>query len=170
MQLQVLSHSLCSVWLASPSRVDKVLMFTLGAFAILFDEHNRVLLCHRRDMDMWNLPGGGVESGELPTEAVVREVLEETGLMVTVDRLVGVYGKKDKDELVFAFSCTVFGGQLSLTAESSECRYFDLEQIPENTPPKQVERIHDAVLPTDQPVFRRQTAPSTMEILQCRKS
>lgn len=46
-------------------------MFSLGAFAVIFDPQGRVLLCHRRDMDMWNLPGGGVESGELPDEAVV---------------------------------------------------------------------------------------------------
>jgi 8-oxo-dGTP pyrophosphatase MutT (NUDIX family) len=50
--------------------------FSIGAFAILFDDQGRVLLCHRRDRDMWNLPGGGVESGELPTEAVVRETKE----------------------------------------------------------------------------------------------
>jgi 8-oxo-dGTP pyrophosphatase MutT (NUDIX family) len=36
-------------------------------------------LCHRRDLDLWNLPGGGVQSGELPTEAVIRETQEETG-------------------------------------------------------------------------------------------
>ncbi len=57
-------------------------LFTLGAFAIIFDNHQRVLLSHRRDMDAWNLPGGGVESGETPVEAVIREVTEETGLEV----------------------------------------------------------------------------------------
>jgi 8-oxo-dGTP pyrophosphatase MutT (NUDIX family) len=40
-------------------------LFSIGAFALIFDEHNRVLLCHRRDMDLWNLPGGGVEREEL---------------------------------------------------------------------------------------------------------
>ena len=59
-------------------------MYTIGAFAILFDDRDRVLLCHRRDMDMWNLPGGGVESGELPTEAAIRETREETGWEVLV--------------------------------------------------------------------------------------
>lgn len=54
-------------------------MFSIGAFAIILDEQSRVLLCHRRDFDVWNLPGGGVENGELPTEAVIREVREETG-------------------------------------------------------------------------------------------
>ncbi len=57
-------------------------MFTIGAIAIIFDAQGRVLLCHRRDLDVWNLPGGWVESRELPTEAVVREVREETGLEV----------------------------------------------------------------------------------------
>lgn len=39
--------------------------FTIAAFAVILDELDRVLLCHRRDMDMWNLPGGGVEKGKL---------------------------------------------------------------------------------------------------------
>ena len=141
-------------------------MFTIGAFAIIFDEQGRVLLCHRRDFDVWNLPGGGVESGELPTEAVVREAKEETALEVAVERLVGVYGKTDKDEIVFAFTCRVMGGQLSATDEASESRYFKIEHIPPNTSPKQVERIHDALRSSGQPVFRRQTAPSTREMLK----
>ncbi len=141
-------------------------LFSVGAFAILFDEHGRVLLCHRRDMDAWNLPGGGVESGELPSEAVIREVLEETGLRVAVERLVGVYGKADKDELVFAFTCRVVGGELGASDEADECRYFAIEHIPLNTSPKQVERIHDALEPGIQPIFRRQAGPSTREMLE----
>ena len=141
-------------------------MFTIGAFAIIFDEQNQVLLCHRRDFDAWNLPGGGVESGELPTEAVIREVKEETALEVVIERLVGVYGKTDKDELVFAFTCRIIGGRLSTTNEASDCQYFKLEQIPSNTSPKQVERIHDAMRSDGQPIFRRQTAPSTQEMLK----
>ena len=141
-------------------------MFTIGAFAIIFDEQDRVLLCHRRDMDAWNLPGGGVESGELPTDAVIREVLEETGLEVIIDRLVGVYGKIDKDEFVFSFICCAIGGHLSLTDEASENRYFEVENIPDNTNPKHVERIHDAVKENSQPIFRHQTAPSIKEMLK----
>lgn len=141
-------------------------MFSIGAFAIIFDAQNQVLLCHRRDMDMWNLPGGGVESGELPTEAVIRETKEESGLEVIVKRLVGVYGKKDKNELVFAFVCQVAGGELTLTDEADDLRYFSLGALPVNTLPKQVERIQDALLPDLQPVFRVQTAPSGREWLR----
>ena len=135
-------------------------MFSIGAFAIIFDENGGVLLSHRRDFDAWNLPGGGVESRELPDEAVIREVKEETGLDVVMDRLVGVYGKVDKDELVFAFVCRVVGGELSLSDEADEHRYFAFDQIPPNTLRKQVERIHDARY-SGPPIFRRQFPPLT---------
>jgi len=144
-------------------------MFSIGAFAVILDHQRRVLLCHRRDLDIWNLPGGGVESGELPTEAVVREVKEETGLDVTVDRLVGVYGKTDKDELVFAFICRIVGGEIAATDEADKCEYFEVERIPSNTAPKHVGRIHDAIGSAVQPVFRRQTGRSTREMLQVQR-
>jgi len=138
-------------------------MFSIGAFAIILNEAGQVLLSHRRDFDAWNLPGGGVESGELPTEAVVREVQEETGLEVVIERLVGIYGKVIKDELVFAFTCRVVGGELVLSDEADQHGYFDLEELPLNMPPKQVERIRDSIQPAKPPIFRRQTAPSLRE-------
>jgi ADP-ribose pyrophosphatase YjhB (NUDIX family) len=144
-------------------------MFSIGAFAIIFDENGKVLLSHRRDMDMWNLPGGGVEAKEMPNEAVIREVKEETGLDVTLERLVGVYGKVEKDELVFAFVCRVTGGQLILTDEADQHNYFAVDEIPTNTSPKQVERIHDAIKQNTQPVFRRQIAPSTQSVIEEKK-
>ena len=143
-------------------------LFSLGAFAILFDPDGRVLLCHRRDFDLWNLPGGGVESGELPSEAVIREVQEETGLEVAVERLVGVYGKMERDDLVFSFVCRIVGGELALTDESDENAYFSIDRLPANTIPKQVERIRDALAPLSQPVFRRQYGPSGRELLKQR--
>jgi len=141
-------------------------VFAIGAFAIIFDDRCHVLLCHRRDMDLWNLPGGGVESGELPTEAVVREVKEETGLDVAVVHLVGVYGKVDKDEIVFSFVCRVVGGQLLTTDEADAHKYFHPQHLPHNTLPKHMERIEDALQARAEPVFRRQTVPSTREHLR----
>jgi 8-oxo-dGTP diphosphatase len=134
-------------------------MFTIGVFAVIFDEQNRVLLCHRRDMDMWNLPGGGVESCELPTEAIAREVKEETGLSVEIERLVEVVGKSYRDELVFVFTCRVVGGKLTTTDESDDCRYFALDQFPPNTLSAHWARVTHA-LENAAPVFYRQTEPS----------
>lgn len=140
--------------------------FSIGAFALIFDEQGRVLLCHRRDIDAWNLPGGGVESGELPTEAVIREAKEEVGLDVVIERLVGVYGKPEKDEFVFAFECRVVGGELMLTDESDANCYFALSALPPNMSQKAVSRIHDAAAHHRQPIIRRQTEPSTHEVLK----
>jgi ADP-ribose pyrophosphatase YjhB (NUDIX family) len=117
-------------------------------------------------MDVWNLPGGRVESGELPTEAVVRETREETGLEVVVERLVGVYGKVDRDELVFAFVCRIVGGAITQTDEADACRFFSFDEIPHNTNPKQVERVADAIEDHATLVFRRQGGPTTRQLLE----
>ena len=133
----------------------------LGVFAIIFDDAGRVLLGHRRDMDLWNLPGGGVAPGEMPHEAILREVQEETGLAVRVTKLVGVYGKEDKDELIFLFRCVVTGGQLqSITSETDDNRYFPPHALPPNLIPKHRGRIADALAGCDQPIFRRQAGLS----------
>ena len=137
--------------------------FTIGSFAVIFDEKGRVLLSHRRDLDVWNLPGGGLERGELPPEAAVRETLEETGLKIKIKRLVGVYGKPHRNELVFVFAAKVIGGKIKLTPEADKTRYFKLSRIPENTIPKHVERIHDAAEKPKKPFFRWQNSPSARE-------
>lgn len=133
-------------------------LYTIGSFAIIFNEAGQVLLSHRRDIDAWNLPGGGLEQEELPTEGVVREVREETGLEVEVDRLVGIYGKIGRNELVFAYLCHVTGGSIKVTEESDECRYFAPERIPPNTLKKHVFRIYDAINNHSQPVIRKERA------------
>jgi 8-oxo-dGTP diphosphatase len=140
-------------------------MFTIGVFTIILDPQGQVLLCHRRDLDIWNLPGGGMEPGELPTEAAIRETREETGLEVKIERLVGVYSKPNNNDLVFVFTARVLGGRLTLNEEADQLDYFALDALPQNTIPKHVERILDAVTYQPQPIFRRQTSPSTQEFL-----
>jgi ADP-ribose pyrophosphatase YjhB (NUDIX family) len=140
--------------------------FTIASFVVLFDKKDRVLLSHRRDLDIWNLPGGGVESGELPTEAAIRETREETGLKIKIDRMVGVYGKPHRDELIFVFIGQVIGGKLKVTDEADQSRYFRLDKLPKNTIPKHVERIQDAINGKKQPVFRRQHSLSAREWLK----
>ena len=92
--------------------------FRIGVFALIFDEDQRVLLAYRRDIDWWNLHGGGMERGETVEDAVRREVREETGLEVEVKYLVGVYSKPQKQEVVLTFSCRATGGVLTITEES----------------------------------------------------
>lgn len=141
-------------------------MFRLGAFALIFNEAGAVLLCHRGDIDAWNLPGGGVEQGESPWDAAVRETREEVGLVVEVDRLAGVYSKPDQSEVVFSFLCRVVGGELTTSDEADDIRFFSLQELPVNTIPKQVQRIRDAVLPLQQPVLCTQRGPSTRQLME----
>ncbi|MEK7126164.1 MAG: NUDIX domain-containing protein [Patescibacteria group bacterium] len=113
----------------------------IGAFSIILDDENRVLLCKRRDKDLWNLPGGRVEQDESPWAAAVREAQEEMNVVITIERLVGVYFKQEQGEIVFQFLARIEHGTPSKSEESKETAYFDMNALPENTAPRQKERI-----------------------------
>lgn len=115
----------------------------IGAFGIITDDRQRVLLCHRTDRDLWNLPGGKLEEGESPWEAVIREIKEETGLEAKAEKLIGVYSKPQKNEIVLSFKCKVVGGQIKLTDEADRIEYFEISKIPKNILRRQMERIDD---------------------------
>lgn len=137
--------------------------FAAGAYAVIFDEAGRVLFCHRRDCDFWNLPGGGVESGEAPWQAVVREVREEVGLAVEVEQLAGLYSWLALDEVIYSFVCRVTGGALSKSDESDDARYFALDALPANTFIEHAARAHDAALGQPQTILRIPTGPTGRE-------
>lgn len=138
-----------------PITPDNLHHFRIAVYGLIFDD-GRVLLAHRRDIDWWNLPGGGMEVGETVEEAIRREVREETGLEVQFERLVGVYSKPQKQEVVLTFRCRVIGGELRATEESRACIYFPPDALPRNTLPKHRERIMDALLNQGEAVLRDQ--------------
>ena len=137
-------------------------MFKVGVFAIIFDKGGKVLLCHRRDYDIWNLPGGGLEKGEAPWQGVIRETKEETGLDVDVEKLSGVYHKPQKNEIVFSFVCNVIDGEIILTDEADKIEYFSVNDFPENFLEKQKERVQDALLKQEKPILKIQTKLSSI--------
>ena len=111
----------------------------LGCSAAIINDEGKILLTRRLDNGQWCLPSGGVEAGESPSEAVVREALEETGLRVRVKRLVRVYS--DPNQLVMYvdgnkvqivaihFEVEVTGGALGLSNETSGFGYFSLKEM-----------------------------------------
>ncbi|GAC1401217.1 MAG: hypothetical protein NVS4B12_10960 [Ktedonobacteraceae bacterium] len=133
--------------------------FRIGVYALIFREQE-ILLALRRDIDWWNLPGGGLEIGETVEEGVCREVREETGLVVEVDHLVGVYSKPQKQEIVLTFLCRTLGGTLTSTEESRECRYFSPEAMPANTLPKHRQRVMDVLRNAKHAILSTQSSTS----------
>ena len=140
--------------------------FTIGAFAIIENEKKEILLCLREDMNMWNMPGGGVESGETPWECVIREVKEETGLNVTIKKLIGIYSKIESNDLVFVFECKKESGELRINEEAKELKYFKRNEIPSNTIPKQIERISDYFENEKNIVMKKQIGKPVREIIK----
>jgi mutator protein MutT len=115
--------------------------YTAGAFAIVRDERGRVLWGRRLDRGTWALPGGVVERGETPMEAVVRETREETGIDVEVTRLAVIDWKVQQADIVFVFECRLTGGVLSTSAETSEVAFISMDELPAEVPSRYVERV-----------------------------
>ncbi|HMM22374.1 MAG TPA: HAD-IIA family hydrolase [Selenomonadales bacterium] len=113
-----------------------------GVAAVLLNGQNEVLLVKRNDNGLWSLPSGHVEIGETVAEAIRRELREETGLTVDVQRLIGVYS--DPVSQVFAypsgdvahfitlcFLCRAAGGELRADRkEIGQAAFFALDRLP----------------------------------------
>lgn len=117
------------------------LLLLPGVAALVRDESERVLFMHRADDGRWGLPAGAIDPGESPAEAIVREVREESGLIVRPTRVAGVFGgvgfrhrypNGDEAEwTVTVFECEVVGGELvPQDGEALELRYFVPEEAP----------------------------------------
>lgn len=121
-------------------RIGKLGKITLGCSAAIFDStRQNVLLTRRTDNGRWCLPGGRMDAGEDVAATCVREVLEETGLHVNIERLVGVYSNPnfiieyaDGERchfVVLHFEATPIGGALGISEETTEYGYFSLNEI-----------------------------------------
>jgi len=133
--------------------------FRIGVFAVL-ERDGSYLLARRADIGWWNLPGGGLEYDEAVEEGLAREVREEIGVEITVVRLVGVYSKPRKREIVLSFLCHLApGGAAPTTSEEvSEVGWFAPGALPEPLLPKHRERIEDALLGLPSALIRTQSS------------
>ncbi|MCK8614319.1 NUDIX hydrolase [Gordonia sp. C13] len=105
--------------------------------AVLTDDDGRVLLIQRRNPPQagkWTVPGGKVEPGESIEAAVVREMVEETGLRVEVGELLWTVDIPGPDDVVFEvhdFAARVVSGMLCAGDDAADAGWFTPEQLAE---------------------------------------
>ena len=144
---------------------DKVghdLLVLPSAAVVLHDDEMRLLLCLHADKGIWVTPGGLIEPGEHPAEAAMRETWEETGLIVEITGILGVYGGGD---LIIDYAngdkasyiATIFRGRIAGGnmrpdgSETLDIRYF--------TPDEVAQIPHSKWMDTAMPVLFARDAP-----------
>jgi 8-oxo-dGTP diphosphatase len=112
----------------------------VGVGAVII-ENARVLLVKRAHPPLeaqWSIPGGVLEVGEMIREAAIREVREETGLIVEPGDLLGVYDRVLRNAeqrvqyhyVLIDFLCRPAGGELQAADDATEVRWYTCEELP----------------------------------------
>ncbi|WP_308250804.1 NUDIX hydrolase [Nonomuraea rhizosphaerae] len=117
----------------------------VAAYAVCIDD-DRVLLARGIEPDgpLWTLPGGGLDHGEDPLDAAVREVAEETGYTVEISSLLGINtlrqyyprpngGQADFHGIRIVYAARVVGGTLAHEVGGSTdlAAWVDLDRVPD---------------------------------------
>ena len=103
-------------------------MHIVAAGAFVTNSQGRVLMIKSPRYGDWEFPGGQVEVGETIPHALEREVLEETGIVVRVKSLIGIYSNTRKPSIVnLDFICEYISGEPKTSTESSQVEWVDRE-------------------------------------------
>jgi 8-oxo-dGTP diphosphatase len=129
---------LLQVWRVLPLWLQQVLsrvirpLFQVFAAAVIFDQQNRIFLVKLtyQRFHPWGLPGGGLEYGETSEDAVIREVWEETGLKVEIEKLL-LNKTFPPDKFAMYYLCRITDGVFQPSDEVSEYGYYTLNDLPD---------------------------------------
>jgi len=114
-----------------------------------------VLLALRPDLRGWELPGGNARADESDTDALVREVREETGLIIAPERRVGTYRRTGFwPHVALVFTGRIEGGALRPSAETPQVAWFATDRLPATIFPWFLGPLEDALAEHDEPVER----------------
>ena len=104
---------------------------------LLLNEKGEVLLAKEMMDGRWSIPGGWADIGHTPTEVVVKEIEEETGLQAEVLRVLAIYDKRCHAHppqplyiYKIVFLCRATGGELRGNFDIEEARWFPLDALP----------------------------------------
>jgi len=111
----------------------------------------KILLVREKADGRWAMPGGWGDIGDAPAAMVAREVWEESGFRVSVDKLVGVYDANRLQPLEFyhvyklIFMCAITSGQATTSIETLDVDFFELDKLPPLSETRTNKRILDEV-------------------------
>ncbi|MEG7379752.1 NUDIX hydrolase [Bacillus subtilis] len=119
-------------------------MYTQGSFVIVSNEKHQILLVKRKDVPLWDLPGGRVDPGETAEAAAVREVLEETGYNAALSAKIGVYQRPKFQDEQHVFAGYITGGQaITSGMETADLKWFSPQRLPLFIVPNRKRQIKD---------------------------
>jgi 8-oxo-dGTP diphosphatase len=106
--------------------------FRAAVAALIFDEQGRILLFrHTYRKFEWGIPAGGLEYGEQPEKAILREFLEETKMQIKVEKLLLAESSKEDHNISLIYLCKIVSGTFKESFEISEMKYFDVDDLPQ---------------------------------------
>jgi ADP-ribose pyrophosphatase YjhB (NUDIX family) len=137
----MMKRILLQIWRIFPAWLQDILsriirpLFQVFVAAVMFDEDKKILLVKStyKRFHLWGLPGGSLEYGEHPEKAVIREVLEETGLKICIERFLLVNSWRP-DRVGLYYLCRIVDGTFHPSEEVSEFAYFSVEDLPDIHP------------------------------------
>ena len=129
----------------SPQRATSTPLHSVSVAGVVVREDGRVLAIRRADNGTWEPPGGVLELGETVEDGVRREVFEETGIRVNVDRLTGVYKNMNRGVVALVFRCHPEGGSEQLSDESTAVDWLTPDEVRAHMGEVYAVRITDAL-------------------------
>ena len=105
--------------------------FLIGLTGIFFDDHDKVLLVkHSYRTIQWSLPGGYLKAKEHPVEGLEREIAEETGFIVSVDKALKVRTDRKTGRLDMCYIGKFIGGEFTSSEEVIAYGLFAFDELP----------------------------------------
>lgn len=105
--------------------------FLVGVTGVIFNDKDEILLFkHTYRQHAWSLPGGYMKSGEHPAEAVEREIMEESHLVVSVDEALNTRTDRTGSRLDMCYIGVFIGGEFSPSHEVSGYGFFSQDSMP----------------------------------------
>ncbi|MCX4675609.1 NUDIX hydrolase [Streptomyces sp. NBC_01433] len=129
-----------------PQETPSTPLHSVSVAGVVVREDGRVLTIKRADNGTWEPPGGVLELAEDPEDGVRREVYEETGIKVQVDRLTGVYKNTSRGIIALVFRCHAEGGNEQLSDESTAVEWLTPDEVTSRMAEVYAVRVTDALL------------------------